>query len=267
MKSKLDQLERYLRNMIESSTNVLWHDQPVDLVQELIEAMEKQAAADPEGVFQMPGALVIHLHPQNYALWLDNEDWIVQISTALQEAAVELDLPITGRPLVSLEADAEIPENQVQVHIVHQQESRTKTAILSSSNPPGSGQSTQNDHKAFLILENGDHFPLNQSVINIGRRQGNELMLDDLHISREHAQIRYAREHHVLFDLNSKGGTFVNGRKISQHILQPGDVISLSGHPVIYVQEKAAAEDEERSSEQTGSTRIISPPDENGSEE
>jgi pSer/pThr/pTyr-binding forkhead associated (FHA) protein len=38
----------------------------------------------------------------------------------------------------------------------------------------------------------------------------------------------------VLFDLNSTGGTYVNGQRIYQHALKAGDVISLSGVPVIY---------------------------------
>jgi pSer/pThr/pTyr-binding forkhead associated (FHA) protein len=40
-----------------------------------------------------------------------------------------------------------------------------------------------------------------------------------------------------LFDLNSTGGTFVNGQRTSQTVLYPGDVISLAGVALIFGQD------------------------------
>jgi len=71
-------------------------------------------------------------------------------------------------------------------------------------------------------------------VVNIGRRADNHLVLADPRVSRAHAQIRAIRGQYVLFDLNSTGGTVVNGRRVRQYTLKPGDVISLSGVPLIY---------------------------------
>jgi pSer/pThr/pTyr-binding forkhead associated (FHA) protein len=59
----------------------------------------------------------------------------------------------------------------------------------------------------------------------------------DPRVSRAHAQIRAIRGQYVLFDLNSTGGTMVNGRRVHQCALKPGDVISLSGVPLIYGEE------------------------------
>jgi pSer/pThr/pTyr-binding forkhead associated (FHA) protein len=44
----------------------------------------------------------------------------------------------------------------------------------------------------------------------------------------------------VIFDTNSTGGTFINGRRIGQSVLYPGDVISLAGVIFIYSQELPA---------------------------
>jgi pSer/pThr/pTyr-binding forkhead associated (FHA) protein len=41
----------------------------------------------------------------------------------------------------------------------------------------------------------------------------------------------------VLFDLNSTGGSFVNGQRTSQTVLYPGDVISLAGVALIFGQD------------------------------
>jgi pSer/pThr/pTyr-binding forkhead associated (FHA) protein len=73
----------------------------------------------------------------------------------------------------------------------------------------------------FLILDNSDIFPLNKTVVNIGRRPENDLQIFDPRISRNHAQLRSAHGHYQIFDLNSTGGTYVNGQRVTQHALKP----------------------------------------------
>ena len=80
-------------------------------------------------------------------------------------------------------------------------------------------------------------FQLTQAVINIGRRLDNTLVVDDPRVSRNHAQIRAIKGRFVLFDLNSTGGTFVNGQRTNQTVLYPGDVISLAGASLIFGQD------------------------------
>jgi pSer/pThr/pTyr-binding forkhead associated (FHA) protein len=82
---------------------------------------------------------------------------------------------------------------------------------------------------------------LNGGVVNIGRRPDNHLVIDDARISRLHAQLRLVRGRYMLFDLESTGGTFINGERIRQHTLRPGDVISLAGVPLVYGQDDDSA--------------------------
>ena len=90
---------------------------------------------------------------------------------------------------------------------------------------------------AFLIIEGVKVHPLNEAVVNIGRRLENQLVIDDPRVSRNHAQLRAIKGRFVLFDLNSTGGTFVNGQRTSQTVLYPGDVISLAGVALIFGQD------------------------------
>jgi pSer/pThr/pTyr-binding forkhead associated (FHA) protein len=90
---------------------------------------------------------------------------------------------------------------------------------------------------AFLIIEGVKVHPLKEAVINIGRRLENHVVIDDPRISRNHAQLRAIKGRFVLFDLNSTGGTFVNGQRTSQTVLYPGDVISLAGVALIFGQD------------------------------
>ena len=83
--------------------------------------------------------------------------------------------------------------------------------------------------------------PLHLPVINLGRRHDNQIVIDDPRVSRSHAQLRAIRGHYLLFDLNSTGGTFINGIQITQLALKPGDVISLAGVQLIYGEEQLSS--------------------------
>lgn len=90
--------------------------------------------------------------------------------------------------------------------------------------------------KAFLVINN-QYFPLTQSIINIGRRLTNHVVIDDTRVSRAHAQLRNIKGRYFLMDLNSTGGTLVNNKEIDQVMLYSGDVISLAGFHITFVQE------------------------------
>ena len=90
--------------------------------------------------------------------------------------------------------------------------------------------------EAFLVIDGSKVYPLTRNVITIGRRLENNLVIDDPRVSRLHAQLRAINGRYVIFDLNSSGGTYLNGRKTTQAIVYPGDVISLAGVDLIYGQ-------------------------------
>ncbi len=90
--------------------------------------------------------------------------------------------------------------------------------------------------EAFLVVEGVKVIPLTQPVVSIGRRVENTVVLDDPRVSRKHAQLRAIKGRYVLYDLDSTGGSFVNGVRVTQSLLYPGDVISLAGVNVVYGQ-------------------------------
>ncbi len=89
---------------------------------------------------------------------------------------------------------------------------------------------------AFVIVDGVKVIPLTTPLVRIGRRLENNLVLDDPRVSRTHAELRAINGRYVLFDLNSTGGTFVNGIRITQSVVYPGDVISLAGVNLVYGQ-------------------------------
>lgn len=93
--------------------------------------------------------------------------------------------------------------------------------------------------EAFLVLEGSKVIPLLQAIINIGRRIENDLVIEDTRVSRYHAQLRATAGRYEIFDLSSSGGTYINGARISQSVIYPGDIISLAGFEMAYRQHDA----------------------------
>lgn len=77
--------------------------------------------------------------------------------------------------------------------------------------------------------------PLAKERITIGRRPHNDIVLDDLAISGEHAVIVNLKHDPYLEDLNSTNGTQVNGQPVKKHYLRDGDCIELAQYRIRYI--------------------------------
>jgi pSer/pThr/pTyr-binding forkhead associated (FHA) protein len=93
--------------------------------------------------------------------------------------------------------------------------------------------------KLILSMDNLalKEIPLDKERITIGRKPQNDIQIDNLAISDNHAVIVTILNDTFLEDLNSTNGTFVNGRLIHKHFLQDGDVIELGKYRLKYIKE------------------------------
>jgi hypothetical protein len=74
----------------------------------------------------------------------------------------------------------------------------------------------------------GQTFILDQDHITLGRDPGNDIVIGDPQVSRQHARIKCQDELTVIEDLGSTNGTFVNGMRLTgPHTLANSDVIGL----------------------------------------
>ncbi len=78
---------------------------------------------------------------------------------------------------------------------------------------------------SLLVVEGAErrNVPLHKLPFTIGRKPGNDLVLTDPRVSREHAVILQEGESLWLVDQASKHGTFVNGQKVERHQLRIND--------------------------------------------
>lgn len=97
--------------------------------------------------------------------------------------------------------------------------------------------------KLILSLEGSviREVPLDKERITIGRRPQNDIQIENLAVSGEHACIVTILNDSFLEDLGSTNGTLVNGNPIKKHILQNNDVIEIGKYKLKYVVELAAA--------------------------
>ncbi|MBV8634594.1 MAG: FHA domain-containing protein [Burkholderiaceae bacterium] len=82
---------------------------------------------------------------------------------------------------------------------------------------------------------------LNKERTTIGRRPENDIQVDNLAVSGQHAVVTTILNDSVIEDLHSTNGTMVNGKLIQKHLLQQGDTIEIGKHMIKYVVEAAAA--------------------------
>ena len=84
----------------------------------------------------------------------------------------------------------------------------------------------------LLVVEGtspGKRILIDQPTLTIGRQEDCGLVIPERQVSRQHARIRQEGDLHVLEDLGSKNGTFINGQELrGTHVLQDGDEIQIA---------------------------------------
>ena len=89
---------------------------------------------------------------------------------------------------------------------------------------------------AFLVF-NQMIYPITKPVTHIGRKPENDLVIQEISVSRFHAQIRVSNGNFTLIDLNSHNGTMVNKKNIEETVLKPGMIIHFGEVMVVFVKE------------------------------
>lgn len=107
--------------------------------------------------------------------------------------------------------------------------------------------------KVILSLEGSAirEMSLDKERVTIGRKPQNDIQIENLAVSSEHARIVTILNDSFLEDLGSTNGTMVNGNPIKKYILQNNDVIEIGKYTLNFVSDapvagQASAEDCER---------------------
>lgn len=83
-------------------------------------------------------------------------------------------------------------------------------------------------------------YPLGKERVTIGRKSSNDIVIDNLAVSGEHAAIVTILHDSFLEDLDSTNGLSVNGIVTKKHFLQNNDVIEIGKHVLRYVTDQVS---------------------------
>ncbi len=119
--------------------------------------------------------------------------------------------------------------------------------------------------KLILSMNGGvlQEYVLDKERMTIGRKPHNEIVIDNLAVSGEHAAVVTILNDSFLEDLDSTNGTLVNGAAIKKHFLQSNDVIEIGKYKLKYVNDQKSqspAADFEKTMVFRASSRIASAP-------
>lgn len=97
--------------------------------------------------------------------------------------------------------------------------------------------------KLILSLDNAllSEYTLDKERTTVGRRPSNDIQIDNLAVSGEHAAIIQMGKDYFIEDLDSTNGTLVNAKAVKKHLLQHADVIEFGKYQLKYINETALA--------------------------
>lgn len=98
--------------------------------------------------------------------------------------------------------------------------------------------------KAVLVVkkgpEAGTNFFLEKDVVTCGRDSGSDIFLDDVTVSRRHAEIIRQQDEFTIVDADSLNGTFVNRNRVEKAPLANGDEIQIGKFKLVIFTEGQA---------------------------
>ena len=82
---------------------------------------------------------------------------------------------------------------------------------------------------------------LSKDRTTLGRRPYNDIVIDNLAVSGEHAVLLMTGNEVFLEDLNSTNGTYVNGKAVKKQLLQNADTVEIGKYKIKYINEAGNA--------------------------
>jgi len=85
----------------------------------------------------------------------------------------------------------------------------------------------------------GSRYGLDEDVVTIGRHPDSGIFLDDITVSRRHAEVRRAGPTFEVADVGSLNGTYVNRQRIESSVLADGDELQVGKFKLVFLQGSA----------------------------
>src|SRR5437588_1033049 len=245
--SVLRNLEAKLEGLFEGAFSRAFKSrvQPVEIARKLAKEMQENQTVSISRTY-VPNHYTVYLSPQDREQFEGYEEGLKkELSDYLLEHARTEGLALVTRPTIEFSTDdrlalgefgiqtqlvgaaeEEVAEAEAAEHAAPPAEDFGHTMVYSADRaarpltpPPPSGRA--------LLVGEGKRAVLSGSRVLIGRSRDCDITLEDPNASRRHAEVRNQDGHWVVTDLGSTNGIKVNGRRVEEAVLAPGDEIEL----------------------------------------
>ncbi len=231
MKFTILDIEKKLETFFENNLLSFFNKNPlISLTDELIEEFENNVL-DMNGIRTAPNNFKIFIREKDHFNKDELKEWREFIQRLITELTENNSYKLSGPIHIETFFDETIKKDR-DIIATHSVSASGKTINILTE--PTLLSDNEKFPNAFMILWNEEIYKLSNNVTNIGRRDDNDLIIDNLRVSRVHAQIRKMKDGFMLFDIDSTSGTKVNGHLIKQHQLTNGDVIEIADVPLIF---------------------------------
>ena len=90
----------------------------------------------------------------------------------------------------------------------------------------------------FVVLHGpkaGARYALDTDVVTLGRHPNSAIFLDDISVSRRHAEVQRLGSRYVVRDVGSLNGTYIERERVDEHDLADGEVLQIGRFKLVFV--------------------------------
>jgi FHA domain-containing protein len=249
--SILRNLEAKLEGLFEGAFSRTFKSkvQPVEIARKLAKEMQDNKTVSISRTY-VPNQYIVYLSPDDRSQFEGYEDGVKkELSDYLLETARSEGLALLTRPTVEFETDERLNLGEFGIQALLVRPPEEEGAIEMGDPEPADFGHTMvysvdrearriDAPAAFggraMLVGGGKRTVLSGERVTIGRSRECDVTLDDANVSRRHAELRREGASWVVADLGSTNGVKVNGRRVSQQPLQPGDEITLGIERLVF---------------------------------
>jgi hypothetical protein len=202
--------------------------QPAQVARRLVAAMESAAHGDPDRPVA-PSRYEVIVGSEDFARLAEDRDYLERQWSALLNAMarrVGIMFLGTGHAVVRLVERADLAPGSVEVHVI------AADPTLPIKPPASKPAPTRYQLRMLKGVPQYGVYPI-VGATTIGRNEESEVFLVDPSVSRSHARLEIEGTALVVRDLGSTNGTFVNGERVYEAVLEVGDVISVGSTSLV----------------------------------
>jgi pSer/pThr/pTyr-binding forkhead associated (FHA) protein len=131
------------------------------------------------------------------------------------------------------------PERSPETTSVFRADFLSEVEPSTAKEQPVSGVDALPEGSALLVVKRGPNagsrFLLDRSLTSAGRHPDSDIFLDDVTVSRRHAEFRSDAGEFVVVDVGSLNGTYVNREPVDTAVLVNGDEVQIGKFRLVFI--------------------------------